>query len=174
MFSSSLNEFTNLENAYPKLNFEFSRTMYPVHKNIQTPEIPTIMSAGQPVFANWQPEAANNSDLLTKANITTNWQYRKYLTQNAKDLMEYNYRESNNENSLAVRQSEVPKIGCNKVQGMTNTPRLQTNVVDTTHRFGKPTSDLKNMYLSQQQATALKISPVVEQDTLNKMAMKRV
>jgi len=155
MFSPS-SEYTNLNNAYTKPTFELSRTMYPVHTNIQFPIIPKM------VPANWQSEDANNADLIAKTGITTNWQYRKYLTDNAKDIIEYNYHESNNENGYAVRQAEVPIIQCNKVQGIINMPRMQTNEIDTTHRYGTPASDLKNAYLSQEQSNSMRIAPVID------------
>ena len=154
MFSSS-SEYTNLDNAYAKPSFEFSRTMYPVHTNIQFPNIPKT------VPSNWQSEDANNADLVAKTGITTNWQYRKYLTENAKDIMEYNYRESNNENGHAVRHAGLPVIQCNKVDDVTNTPRMQTSMLDATHRYGKPASDLKNAYLTREHAQMMQIAPVI-------------
>lgn len=155
MFSQS-SEYTTLNNAYTKPTFESSRTMYPVHTDIQFPNIPKM------VPANWQSEDANNADLIAKTGITTNWQYRKYLTDNAKDIIEYNYHESNNENGYAARHSYVPIIQCNKVQGIINMPRMQTNEIDTTHRYGTPASDLKNAYLSQEQFNSMRISPVID------------
>lgn len=162
MFSSSLNEYTNLDNAYPVVKGSLSRTMHPVHTNIQYPEIPQYVSGGMRVSASWQPEAENNADLLAKTGITTNWQYRKYLMNNAKDIIEYNYRESINDQNENIRKYESPHIQSNVVTGITNTPRIQNSISDTTHRFGKPTSDLKNAYLSREQMNALKISPVID------------
>jgi hypothetical protein len=168
MFSSSLNEYTNLDNAYPEVKGTLSRTMHTVHTNIQYPEIPPFVSGGMSVSASWQPESENNSDLLAKTGITTNWQYRKYLMNNAKDIIEYNYRESINDQNENIRKSESPHIQSNAVTGYNNAPRLQHNVSDMTHRFGKPTSDLKNRYLSREQMNALKISPVIDPRDLNR------
>lgn len=168
MFSSTINDYTNLDNAYPEVKGSLSRTMYQVHTNIQYPEIPPFVSAGMRVSASWQPESKHNADLLVKNGITTNWQYRKYLTNNAKDIMEYNYRESVNDQNEKIRNAEPPQIQSNEVIGFNNTPRLQENMSDMTHRFGKPTSDLKNRYLSREQMDALKISPVIYQKELKK------
>ena len=162
MFSSSLNEYTSIDNAYPEVKGTLSRTMHPVHTNIQYPEIPQFVSGGTRVSASWQPESENNADLLAKTGITTNWQYRKYLTSNAKDIIEYNYRESVNDQNEKIRNTEPPHIQSNVVTGFNNTPRIQHSITDATHRFGKPTSDLKNRYLSREQLNALKISPVVD------------
>jgi hypothetical protein len=158
---SSINEFTSLDNAYPEVKFEFSRTMYPVQNNTQYKQAPPITSNNKQVLATIQPEAENNNALLSSAGITSNWQYRKYLTDNASDLIEYNYRESNNENNFAVRQSNPPNIQCNEVKGEYNVPRLQHDALDASHRFGKPASDLKNMYLNQANNDLLKIAPVI-------------
>lgn len=155
MFSPST-EYANLQDAYTKPIFELSRTMYPVQANIPFPKIPKMSPPS------WQPEDANNADLIAKTGIASNWQYRKYLIENAKDIMEYNYHESNNENGYAVRHAEVPVIHCNTVKGITNTPRMQTTEIDITHRYGKPASDLKNMYLTQEQANSMRIAPVID------------
>lgn len=168
MFSSTINDYTHLDNAYPEVKGSLSRTMYPVHTNIQYPEIPPSVSAGMRVSASWQPESEHNADLLVKNGITTNWQYRKYLTNNAKDIIEYNYRESVNDQNQKIRNAEPPQIQSNEVIGFNNTPRLQQNMSDMTHRYGKPASDLKNRYLSREQMDALKISPVIYQKDLKK------
>lgn len=168
MFSSTINDYTILDNAYPEVKGSLSSTMYPVHTNIQYPEIPPFVSGGMRVSASWQPESEHNADLLVKNGITTNWQYRKYLTNNAKDIMEYNYRESVNDQNEKIRNAEPPQIQSNEVIGFNNTPRLQQNMSDMTHRYGKPASDLKNRYLSREQMDALKISPVIYQKDLKK------
>jgi len=120
-----------------------------------------IFNIPKTVPANWQSEDANNADLVAKTGITTNWQYRKYLTENAKDIMEYNYRESNNENGHAVRHAGLPGIQCNKVQDMTNAPRMQTSAIDVTHRYGTQASDLKNAYLTREHTQMMQIAPVI-------------
>ena len=170
MFSSStINDYTKLDSAYPEVKGTLSRTMHPVHTNIQYPEIPQFVSGGMRVSASWQPESENNADLVAKTGITTNWQYRKYLINNAKDIIEYNYRESINDQNDNIRKSESPHIDSNIVTGFNNTPHIQHSITDATHRFGKPTSDLKNRYLSREQMNALKISPVVDpRDMKNK------
>ena len=153
MFST---DYANLDNAYTKPDFEFSRTMYPVHKEVPFPNIQKMIPSSL------QPENANNADLVAKTGITTNWQYRKYLTENAKDIMEYNYRDSNNENGLAVRNAALPVMQCNKVTGMINTPRIQTSTM-----YGAPiqatTNDgLKNAYLASVAYHSASIAPSVD------------
>ncbi len=44
---------------------------------------------------------------------------------------------------------------------MTNTPRMQTDMLDTTHRYGKPASDLKNAYLTREHTQMMQIAPVI-------------
>ena len=152
--------YANLDNAYTKPEFEFSRTMYPVHKEVPFPNIPKMITSSL------QPENANNADLVAKTGITTNWQYRKYLTDNAKDIMEYNYRESNNENGLAVINSALPGMQCNKVTGMINTPRMQTSTIAPLQR----TSDesLKNAYLASVAFHSASIAPTIDRKQLRR------
>jgi len=161
MSSTSVNELTNLDSAYQHVNFSFPRTMYPVHTNVQHKQVPPITNNNKPLSSSWQPESENNNDLLARTGIQTNWQYRKYLTDNAPDLMEYNYRESNNENNIAVRQLNPPNIQSNEVNGYTHMPRMQRDILDTSHRFGQPGSDLKNMYLAKSVQENLQIAPIV-------------
>ena len=49
---------------------------------------PPIMNDGRN-YASWQPGAVINEQIRKDENITTNWQYRKYLTDNADSIIKY-------------------------------------------------------------------------------------
>lgn len=48
------------------------------------------MSDGRTIVASHQPESVTNDYLKKELGITSNWEYRKYLTENGKDIMKYN------------------------------------------------------------------------------------
>jgi hypothetical protein len=124
------------------------------------------MSDGRSITTSWQPEAVINDDLIQSNNLRSNWQYRKYLINNAKDIMEYNFRESSNDVGYYKRPIDLPNMQSNKVINMNGTPYNFNSVLDNTKPFGYQTSDLKEMYLSREQLDARKISPVITQSDL--------
>ena len=50
---------------------------------------PPIMSDGRN-YSQWQPGAVINNEIKKQSNITSNWEYRKYLTENANSIIEHN------------------------------------------------------------------------------------
>jgi len=63
-------------------------TCYSGSNNIHF-NFPPIMADGRN-FASWQPEAVVNDRIRQQENITTSWQYRQYLTNNASEIMKMN------------------------------------------------------------------------------------
>jgi len=58
---------------------------------------PPIMTDGRSIVASYQPEAILNTTLIQQNQIQSNWQYRKYLTDNAQQVMQQNFREACND-----------------------------------------------------------------------------
>jgi hypothetical protein len=83
---------------------------------------PPIMADGRN-YANWQPGAVINENIRARENIKTNWDYRTYLQQNAKSIMDFDRR-----------------MACE-----------QTNCTNTNNTIAPVQSDLKQLYLSRQQ-----------------------
>ena len=54
---------------------------------------PPIMADGRN-YASWQPDAVVNKRIQQQENIHSNWYYRKYLQNNALQIMKYNSMES--------------------------------------------------------------------------------
>ena len=54
---------------------------------------PPIMTDGRN-YAQWQPGAVVNKTLRKEAGIKSNWQYRKYLQENADQIIEYDQRQA--------------------------------------------------------------------------------
>ena len=161
-------QYEKLESAYPVIKETVPRSSLGYATNNKYPEFPPLMSDGRSITASWQPEALINDDLIQSNGIRSNWQYRKYLTNNSKDIMEYNFRESSNDVGYYKRPIDLPNMQSNLVSNMSGTPYNFTSVLDQTKPFGYQQSDLKEMYLSREQLDARKISPVITQaDLLN-------
>jgi hypothetical protein len=136
------------------------------HTNNKYPEFPPLMSDGRAITASWQPESTINADLIQTNGIKSNWEYRQYLQNNAKQIMEYNFHESCNDVGYFKRPIDIPSIQSNLTQGIHNTPYKFSSVNDNKKPFGNVSSDLKNMYLSREQLDTRKISPIITQDKL--------
>jgi len=164
----SCNQFEKIDNAYPVIKETIPRSSLGYATNNKYPEFPPLMSDGRSITSTWQPEALINDDLIQSNNIRSNWQYRKYLTNNAKDIMEYNFRESSNDVGYYKRPIDLPNMQSNIVTNMNGVPYNFTSILDNSKPFGYQTSDLKEMYLSREQLDSRKISPVITQDQLIK------
>jgi len=118
---------------------------------------PPRMSDGRALIASYQPEAVTNNQLLVQTGIHTNWQYRKYLTDNALDIIEYNRVESFNDVGYVARyqKSEIK-----------DPPYRYKNYLDKTNRLANP-SNLKDIYLTREELNAQRMTPrfVVEDKT---------
>jgi hypothetical protein len=112
--------------------------------------VPPFMDDARSLIASWQPEAVTNNNLLQSAGIKTNWEYRKYLTNNAQSIMTTNTIESYNDVGYVNRFTETPK---------SSTPYSYPTYLDETKPFGYESSDLKELYLSREQLNARKMIP---------------
>jgi len=164
-------QYEKLESAYPVIKETVPQSSLGYATNNKYPQFPPLMSDGRSVTASWQPEALINDDLIQSNNIRSNWQYRRYLTNNSKDIMEYNFRESSTDVGYFKRPIDLPNIQSNAVFNMNGTPYNFSSIMDKTKPFGYQTSDLKEIYLSREQLDARKISPVITQaDLLNSVS----
>jgi hypothetical protein len=103
---------------------------------------PPLMSDGRSITASAQTAPLINADLRKHHNITSNWEYRQYLTHNAKNVMNYNLSESSNDVGYYTRFAKGPPG---------NTVEVERPII----------SDLKETYLSREQLNARKIAPVI-------------
>lgn len=161
MFSNYQGE--SLQCAYPVIKETVPRSSLGYNTNNKYPEFPPLMADGRSVTASWQPESTINADLIQSNGITSNWQYRKYLMQNAQQIMEYNFRESSNDVGYYKRPIDLPTMQSNSVSGIKQQPYVYSSVLDNTKPLGYASSDLKEMYLTREQLNARKIAPVVSQ-----------
>lgn len=134
--------------------------------NNQYAGFPPKMADARALVASWQPEAVINKQLVDSVGVQSNWQYRKYLTKNADDIIRYNREEAFNDIGYYKRFTEAPIEN-------TKTPYLYSSLMDNSDVRGIDTSDLKQLYLSREQLDSRKISPSITQDELLRASDKK-
>ena len=132
-------------------------TCYSGSNNIHF-NFPPIMADGRN-FASWQPGAVINEKIRQESGIKSNWQYRKYLMENADQIIKYNQLGACDECS-----SSVASYGGG--EKLTGTPFVYNSYLENSQPFGYETSDLKNSYLSRQQLQERMVTPVITQEQL--------
>jgi hypothetical protein len=141
-------------------------TCYSGSNNIHF-DFPPIMADGRN-YASWQPEAVINKRIQKKENITSNWQYRQFLTNNGIKIMNYNNLSACYDLGMPC---SVKSIGENNTPS-SNVPILYKSLFDTgTPGYGYQNSDLKNPYLSRQQLEAKMMSPYYTSDSLSQLGI---
>lgn len=116
-------------------------------------DFPPIMEDGRN-FANWIPSCEINEKVRVANGITSNFQYRMFLTQNADSLIKQNQKDSCDQCCACVYHTGVPA----------NTGKyLYKSCADSTRPFGYEDSDLKNSYLSSQQLNMRLKAPIMSQ-----------
>jgi len=138
------------------------------------PGFPPLMTDGRALIASWQPDALLNQSLLQSSGIKSNWEYRKFLSQNANDIMRKNFAEAANdmgyyidERKGAANPNFVPIFST--MQKKHAHPIKYNSYLEPEQGFGQFESDLKANYLSREQLQARMATPVVTQDQLFRM-----
>ena len=129
-------------------------TCYSGSNNIHF-DFPPIMKDGRN-FASWQPGSVLSDNIRKEAGIKSNWSYRKYMIENADNIIKYNQMEACDQCCACPA-----KYGDN--QPISNGPFLYKSCTDKTQPFGYEGSDLKNQYLSSYQLQARMVTPVFSQ-----------
>ena len=133
-------------------------TCYSGSNNIHF-DFPPIMMDGRN-YAAWQPGSQLSDDVRKQAGITTNWQYRKYMVDNADSIIKYNQLEACDQCC-----SCPARYGAGK-EGTPSTPFLYKSCADKSQPYGYESSDLKNLYLSKYDLQCRLYTPVLTQDQL--------
>lgn len=177
MFSNQIfYEPENFECAYPKVNETLPPSKLGYHSNNKYDGFPPIMMDGRTITASWQPEAVLNAHLLKEINVQTNWQYRQYMTKNAKDIMKYNCTQSATDAGYFKRYADLanesystpylsPALGSND--------QLKGNEPKGNEPKGYKTSDLKELYLTREQLESRMVAPEVNQEDILRMRSKK-
>lgn len=132
-------------------------TCYTGSNNIHF-NFPPIMADGRN-FASWQPGAVVNEKIRQESGIKSNWQYRKYLMENADQIIKYNQLG-------ACEQSSGGVVNYGGEEKLNGSPFLYTSYLENSQPFGYENSDLKNSYLSRQQLQERMVTPVITQEQI--------
>jgi hypothetical protein len=139
-----------------------SNTLTPTFKGYQTNNIydnfPPLMADGRVITCSYQPQSLANKKIIQETGIQTNWQYRRYLTANAPDVMNYDYVEAANDIGYYKRYNDTPLPF--------STPFLYSSYLDNAKPKGYEDSDLKQLYLSREQLDSRKVAPVITQSEI--------
>jgi len=119
---------------------------------------PPIMSDGRN-YATWQPGAVINEKIREKNNIESNFQYRMFLQDNAKKIMETNTQMACNNCGACPPLFDGPM---NPVT-QPNHPYIFNTPLENNQPFGYQGSDLKNLYISRNDLQARMIAPALSQ-----------
>ena len=157
----------SIRSAYPIIKETVPKSERGYNTNNKYASFPPLMSDGRSITATWQHDAVTNHKLVQENNIKSNWNYRKFLTDNAANVIEQNFRESSNDVGYNSRFTTAPNVQSNFVSNM-GSPTFYTSVEHNPSTLGHTISDLKTSYLSRENLQARKISPVITQDQLIK------
>jgi len=123
--------------------------------NNQYPEFPPLMMDGRAIISSYQPESAMNNDIIMQNNITTNWQYRQYLMNNAEQIMQQNFTDACNDSGSSTKLYEIHS-DANVIKDPLSSPFVYSETNQSDKPFGHSNSDLKTNYLSREDLTAKK------------------
>lgn len=117
-------------------------------------DFPPFMNDGRVIVASWTQDSVVNNNLLASTGMKTNWEFRKYLTENAKTIIQNNQAESLNDIGYIARYSIAP-------EQKNTVPYYYKSYLDNTKPFGYQSSDLKELYLTAEQLNARKMAPSI-------------
>jgi hypothetical protein len=135
------------------------------------PGFPPLMNDGRALIASWQPEAVENNHLLVESGVTSNWEYRKYLTHNAHSIIQRNFKEAENDcgyvelGTKRGNESAYLPIFAGLPKSY-STPAYYDSYIQTEYSHGRFDSDLKANYLSREQLAARTVTPIITQAEL--------
>ena len=138
----------NINSAY-NLSMQLTPSTFGYKTNNQYDNFPANMSDGRSLIASYQPEAIVNNEIIKENNIKSNWEYRKYLTQNSQSIREINTNEAYNDVGYYKRNSDFLENS--------STPAIYNSLNDNSKIIHS--SDLKDTYLSREQLNARKSIP---------------
>ena len=168
MFSYPQPETTKC--AFPVIRETIPKSKLGYATNNVYHDFPANMHDGRSLIASHQPEAILNENLIKQSGIQSNWQYRNYLTHHSEEIAQDNFREACNDTGYFERFLPNQRGSDLPVQ---SAPLQYSSYDDTRSVENQPTSDLKELYLSREQLESRKTAPVVTQDELFRMSIKR-
>lgn len=109
---------------------------------------PPLMNDSRSLISTWGSESKINEKIIKENDIQNNWKYRKYLTKNAKIVMQHEFYQVADNVGYRVDEHNKSTFSSIKFDSLN----------DRTKPFQN--SDLKELYLTREQLNAKKIAPV--------------
>jgi len=145
--NNQINQPTCVNCAYPKIQESIPKSALGYSTNNQYPGFPPKMADTRAAIASWQSDTIINNELKKASGVTSNWQYRNYLTNNADKIREYNTKEAYNDIGYYQRFVNPPLE-------IPNTPFLYSSAYSREKPAGYEDSNLKADYLSREELNA--------------------
>ena len=144
-----------LNSAYPEIKETLPASTLGYHSNNRFQQFPPMMSDGRSIISTWQPESYINNGLVKLNNIQSNWQYRRFLQNNAMNIIQQNQIEACNDTGYYMRDTNPPS---------TNPHKLYNSIYEIAPNENE--SDLKSLYLSRERLESRKVAPEITQAEL--------
>lgn len=146
----------NINSAYPTIQETLPASTLGYQTNNRFQNFPPKMADGRSILSTWQPESYINDGLIKKNNIQSNWQYRRYLQQNANEIIRMNQVEACNDTGYYMRDVNPPSTYTN-----VNGPHFYSSIHEISN--ADKDSDLKEVYLSKERLESRKVAPEMTQ-----------
>jgi len=114
------------------------------------------MNDGRSIIAAHQPEAVLNESIIKSNGIQSNWEYRKYLTENSQQIAKNNFREACNDCGYFERFTPGERGG----------EQLHYAMYKDGSTLAHEQSDLKQLYLSREDLSERQKPVTLTQDQL--------
>jgi len=164
MFSYPLQNSQSVNSAFPIIRETLPRSQLGYGTNNVYPEFPPLMADGRSLIASYQPESAVNATIIKDNNIKSNWQYRKFLTENSEHILKQNFLAACND--VGYFQRFTPEE-IDRKDTVKSSPYMYNSFSDTAKPTGYVNSDLKDLYLSREQLNAKKFVPSFSSNEIN-------
>ena len=149
------------------------QSIYEVYPQMEVPSVayksnnkyanfPPIMNDGRAVAASWQPGAVVDEAIRKDNNITSNWQYRRYLTKNSEEIKSHNFKQACNDIGYYIRNENKDFDRSASLR----TPHMYKDVNEPVQHTGATSSDLKELYLTKEQLQSRHVVPSITQEEL--------
>ncbi len=120
-------------------------------------DYPPLMSDARN-YTNWTPMAKMNEKHFHNSGIKSNFEYRRYLVQNADKIMKTNLKDTCDNCGVCYYGPPLQKNATKEGK------YLYKSCKDTTQPFGYENSDMKNLYLSRQALHSEMYAPLMSQE----------
>jgi hypothetical protein len=105
---NEINKPTCVKCAYPVIHETIPKSTLGYAANNQYVGFPPKMQDARSIVGSWQKEAVINNELVKASGVSTNWQYRNFLINNADKIREYNTNEAFNDVGYYRRSVNLP------------------------------------------------------------------